>query len=137
MGDGPPLSVGDFQRIYDPSVGEAEPWYINDHTFVRGTDGLWHLFGITHAEPANPFDETFLAHATAPDPMGPWTKHAPVMHADAAWGETHVWAPHVIRHDGRWWMFYCGGGAKPQAYRIHLATSDDLMSWERHPANPM
>ena len=82
MADQPPLRVGDFQRTYDPSVGEAEPWYINDHTFVRGEDGLWRLFGITHPEPANPFDETFLAHVTAPDLAGPWTKHAPVMHAD-------------------------------------------------------
>ena len=27
--------AGDFKRIYDPSVGEAGPWYINDHTIVR------------------------------------------------------------------------------------------------------
>ena len=60
------MSAGEFVPIYDPSVGEDEPWYINDHTFVRGPDGTWHMFGITHAEPADPLDERHFAHATAP-----------------------------------------------------------------------
>ena len=33
------VSAGEFERIYDPSVGEDEQWYVNDHTFVRGADG--------------------------------------------------------------------------------------------------
>src|SRR5262245_11799818 len=44
------VEAGAFERIYDPGVGEAEPWYINDHTFVRVPGRGWHLFGITHAE---------------------------------------------------------------------------------------
>src|SRR4051812_8092474 len=59
-------TAGAFERIYDPSVGEDERWYINDHTFVRDDGGTWHLIGITHAEPAAPRDELHLAHATAP-----------------------------------------------------------------------
>ena len=47
----PSVSAGAFFRIYNPSVGEAGPWYINDHSFIRGSDGIWHLFGITHPEP--------------------------------------------------------------------------------------
>ena len=43
----PPFRIG-FRRVFDPSVGEKEPWYINDHTFIRASDGTWHLFGITH-----------------------------------------------------------------------------------------
>ena len=48
------LEVGDFELVYDPSVGEDEPWYINDHTFFRDHTGTWHLIGITHAEPMAP-----------------------------------------------------------------------------------
>ncbi len=129
--------AGEFRKIYDPSIGEAEPWYINDHCFVRATDGRWHLFGITHPEPANPLDEKFLAHATAADAFGPWQKHEMVLPADPACGETHVWAPHVIRHDELYYMFYCAGGASNREYRIHLATSRDLFEWQRHPENPM
>ena len=40
--------VGEFSKIYDPSGGEKQRWYINDHTFIWAKDGKWHLFGITH-----------------------------------------------------------------------------------------
>jgi len=104
---------------------------------VRGDDGVWHLIGITHAEPANPLDERFFAHATAPDLFGPWSKQAPALHAEPAVGENHVWAPHVVRRAGRWWMAYCAGGSSHAAYRIHMAASDDLWRWERVGANPL
>ena len=64
------LRVGAFTRIYDPSIGEKRPWYINDHTFIRAVEGRWHLFGITHEEPANAQQEKFFAHATAPAVAG-------------------------------------------------------------------
>ncbi|HLI04100.1 MAG TPA: hypothetical protein VKU93_07495 [Terracidiphilus sp.] len=132
----PPLRVG-FQRIFDPSQGESQAWYINDHSFIRDHAGTWHLFGITATEPAKPNRERFLLHATAHDLYGPWTKHAPVMQADPAENETVIWAPHVIEHEGRYWMFYCGGGASHAQYRINLATSSDLFSWNRCPSNPL
>ena len=135
-GGRPPFRVG-FKRILDPSTGEKEPWYVNDHCFIRSRDGTWHAFGITHTEPANPQDERFLLHATAPNLQGPWKKLPPVMHFDPSRGETVIWAPYVIEHDGRYWMFYCGGGDSSQGYRIHLATSTDLHAWQRHPENPM
>lgn len=127
-----------FQRVYDPSQGEDTAWYINDHCFVQDDDGLWHMFGITHREPAQPLDERFLAHATSMDLLSPqWAKQPHVLPVDPAWEETHVWAPHVVRHEGLYYMFYCAGGSDHRAYRIHLATSPDLWQWARHPANPM
>jgi beta-fructofuranosidase len=131
------FTVGSFDRVFDPSVGEAEPWYVNDHTFVRDAQGTWHLIGITHAEPMAPFDEVDLLHATAPALHGPWTKHAPALRTDPAAGEAHLWAPHVVHHDGRYWMYYCAGGAAKHEYRLHLATSDDCWTWTRHAANPL
>ncbi len=131
------VEAGPFKRIYDPSPSPREAWYINDHTIYRGPDGRWHLVGITHAEPAAPLAEKTLAHATAADLAGPWTSHRPALLADHDAGETHLWAPHVIRHDGRFWMFYCAGGESHAAYRLHLAMSDDGERWERHVANPL
>ncbi|WP_394830040.1 family 43 glycosylhydrolase [Pendulispora rubella] len=129
------VTSGPFLRIYDPSVGETSPWYINDHTFVRGQDGTWHLFGITHAEPANPLDEKTFAHATSPSLAGgPWQKQAPALVADPAYGETLLWAPYVIFHDGKYYMFYCAGGDDHAQYQIRLATSTDLWTWAREPA---
>jgi beta-fructofuranosidase len=130
-------AAGAFELIYDPSAGEREPWYVNDHTFVRDRAGTWHLIGITHAEPFAPFEEVDLCRATAPSLHGPWTKQPSALSTDGAAGETHLWAPHVVDHDGRYWMFYCAGGPSPDAYRIHLATSEDAWSWHRHPGNPL
>ena len=132
------LTADAFSLVYDPSVGEEDRWYINDHTFFRtAADGSWHLIGITHAEPMAPFDELHLAHATAPSLQGPWTKQPFALSTDPVWSESHLWAPHVIEHDGTYWMFVCGGGPTPQEYRIHLATSPDGWTWTRHPSNPM
>jgi predicted GH43/DUF377 family glycosyl hydrolase len=134
-----PVRARRFQRIYDPSVGEDRPWYINDHCFVQDDDGLWHMFGITHAEPANPLDEKFLAHATSKEILaGAWEKQPHVLHADTeGFGECHVWAPHVVREGGLYHMFYCAGDEDHTRYKIHLATSEDLWTWQRHPKNPM
>jgi arabinan endo-1,5-alpha-L-arabinosidase len=72
-GNGPngKFNIGACTKIYDPSNGRKDRWYINDHTFIRSEDGQWHLFGITHREPANAQDEKFLAHAIAPNLCGP------------------------------------------------------------------
>jgi sucrose-6-phosphate hydrolase SacC (GH32 family) len=131
------LRVGAFTRIYDPSIGQNRPWYINDHTFIRAADNRWHLFGITHEEPANAQQEKFFAHATAPHLLGRWTKEPFILPVDQSLGETVVWAPYVLRHGGLYWMFYCAGGKEHEKYRIHLATSTDLFQWKHHPANPI
>ncbi|HVV35459.1 MAG TPA: family 43 glycosylhydrolase [Acidimicrobiales bacterium] len=132
------MVAGEWTHIYDPSVGETEQWYVNDHTVFRDRSGTWHLIGITHAEPFKPFEEVDLCHASAPSLLGPWTKHPPVLTADPALGEKHLWAPHVIDHEGRYWMFVCGGSTEgPATYRIQLATSEDGLTWTRHAANPL
>jgi arabinan endo-1,5-alpha-L-arabinosidase len=133
------VKAGEFVKIYDPSVGEKAKWYINDHCFIHGDDGLWHLFGITHQEPANPMDEVNFAHATAKTLLQqPWEKKPFALSVAAdPWKEIHLWAPHVIRHDGLYYMFYCAGDPDHTKYKIHLATSKDLRKWTRHKDNPM
>ncbi|WP_068054647.1 family 43 glycosylhydrolase [Nocardia xishanensis] len=132
------VRAGRFTRIYDPSAGEAHPWYINDHTIVQGRDGGWHLFGITHPEPADPFHEIEFAHATAPDLHGPWTKRQHALRVDPGYhGETHLWAPYVIRSGTTYFMYYAAGGADRTRAAINLATSTDLVRWERAPGGPL
>ncbi|MGH3505135.1 MAG: family 43 glycosylhydrolase, partial [Nocardioidaceae bacterium] len=131
------VAAGEFAKIYDPSVGEDEPWYINDHTFVRAHDGTWHMFGSTHAEPADPQDEDHFAHATAPSLHGPWTKRRYALDVDPEYGETHLWAPYVLAHDGVYYMFYAGGGPDHTQSEINLATSTDLYHWKRHSGGPL
>ena len=134
----PLVSAGDFTKFYDPSVGENAQWYINDHCFVRGKDGVWHMFGITHAEPAKPLDEKQFAHATASSlTQTPWKKLPFALSADQTRQETILWAPSVMFHNNTYYMFYVAGGSDNTKYKIHLATSADLKTWTRHPKNPM
>jgi len=135
----PLVVAGKFFRIYDPSVGEEERWYINDHCFVPAENGEWHLFGITHEEPASAINEDDLAHAISRELTAfPWTKQPFALSTiEDSWEEIHLWAPHAVRHNGTYYMFYCAGDADPTRYKIHLATSTDLRTWTRHPENPV
>jgi arabinan endo-1,5-alpha-L-arabinosidase len=134
--DGPAIPrAGTFERIYTPSEGELWPAYINDHSIVRGPDQRWHMFGITQPEPELIVgDERELAHATSPDlTAAMWTKQPNALRADENLGETLLWAPHVIQHDGLYYMFYTGGGKEGSAFQMRLATSPDLQAWTREP----
>lgn len=135
----PWVIAGEFKRIYNPGIGEDEPWYINDHCFITGPKAVWHLFGITREEPARPWDEDNLAHATSPIlNQFPWTKQPFALSVEEyPWNEQHLWAPHVVYHEGRYYMFYCAGDKDATKYKIQLATSTDLWTWERHPENPV
>ena len=134
------ITAGEYRKFYDPSVGESEPWYINDHCLIRGDDG-WHLFGITHAEPAAPLDELCCAHAVGESLADyAWKKQPFPIVTDRQRGEAHFWAPHVIRHPhtGRYHMFWCAGSLEGNdRYQIMTAVSDDLYHWERCAENPI
>ena len=132
------ITCGEFTRFYDPSIGEKEKWYINDHCIIKGEDG-WHLFGITHAEPANPLDETCCAHAvgTSLEDRN-WEKKSFPIVTDPGCGEAHFWAPHVIFYEDKYYMFWCAGSLESHdRYRIHMAVSKDLWHWERIGENPI
>ncbi|NET86373.1 MAG: glycosyl hydrolase family 32 [Moorea sp. SIO1F2] len=49
------------------------------------------------------------------------------------------WTGCVIRHDGLWYLPYTSTDRKEQGkiQRISLATSKDLIHWEKHPKNPV
>ncbi len=129
-------SVGSFMHIYDPTPAPgAKPWYINDHTIVRGPDQQWHLIGITHEEPSFPDDERELAHATSPTlTTATWTRLPSALTVDEGAGETVLWAPFVLPVEGVFHMFYCAGGdPKGIDFQIKHATSTDLKTWQRDP----
>lgn len=135
----PLLAAGDFTTFY----AAAEPWCVNDHTFVQGPDHTWHLFGITHPKPLSWENDPGrqLAHATAANLLeNPWQTQPFAVKRD--WDkhrELLLWAPHVIRHEGTYYMFVCVGAPdnNHSRYRIQLLTSPDLKEWTRHPDNPM
>lgn len=128
-------------HVFDTTSIPGGPHYVNDHTLVQDHGGAWHLFGIFHREPKGDDTEIDFIHAVAAeaDPEK-WTKGAfeaapePFMvalRAERAVGETHIWAPHVIAAEGRWWMVYQGGGVDGDRASMRLAESADLYEWKR------
>ncbi len=111
--------------------------YLNDHCLIRHND-LWHFFGILGivGKGMSGRSEVSLAHATSKDLKG-WTLHPEILQMSGKWPEIlHVYAPHVIEHDGTFYMLYCASDEQKTQY-ICLATSKDLFQWERHPFNPV
>ena len=56
-----------------------------------------------------------------------------------AWDDFSTWTGSIIRHNGLWYMLYTGASQAEEGLvqRIGLATSPDLLQWEKHPANPV
>jgi len=138
-------AAGPVRHVYDPTPPGDPAKYLNDHTVVLGSDGRWHLYSIIgdKVPPGQWPDytkEINFAHASAPAPDGPWTTHPYAMTVDPGYfGEEHLWAPHVVEHDGVYHMFYAAGGGPPgaTATAINLATSTDMFEWTRLPSGPL
>lgn len=132
-----PETTTDYVKIYDPSIGESQQWYINDHCLIYGNDGKWHLYGITDPEPMSPGDEDELAHASCETLHGVWKKEPYALTVRPDLKETYLWAPHVNEHEGTYYMYYCAGGWPSDQHQISLATSKDLYNWKRYEKNPV
>jgi hypothetical protein len=135
------VAQGEMIHVFDTRSVSGVPSYVNDHTLVQGKDGAWHLFGIFHHEPIGEDTEIDFVHAVAKeaDPAK-WStgefSAAPqpytiALRANRAIGETHLWAPHVVEAEGRYWMIYQGGGSDGDRSSIRLAESENLYEWTR------
>ncbi len=69
--------------------------------------------------------------AVLPDVLGPG--------APGAWDDRIPWTGSVVRHEDRWYLFYTSTSTAERGLvqRIGAATSDDLITWHRHPSNPL
>lgn len=85
----------------------------------------WHV-SIGHAVSQDLRTWQVLSDALLPGPAG-------------AWDDYTTWTGSVLRHDQRWYLFYTGTSRAENGLvqRIGLATSGDLVHWDKHPANPL
>ncbi len=110
--------------IYDPD------WHINDHCFIQSDQGVWHMYGIIYPNPGSGDMSyvNYFGHASANSLMQiPWTEESPPFYESLSEGDV-LWAPHIVNHDGTYYMFYCDGG-EANSFKICLRTSEDLVSW--------
>jgi hypothetical protein len=95
----------------DPFAGKyAEPGgYVVDHALIK-KDGLHHLFYIRGIAATNwPEYPLFnFGHAVSHD-LKNWEIRQPVLQCpQTGWDQYQVWAPHIIEHEGTYYMFYTG-----------------------------
>lgn len=110
-------------QVFNPSGGR----YLNDHTIIRGTDNVFHLYGITNTGTGNPWGEVSFLHATATTITGPWTEQADALTATPT--EGLIWAPHVVQISSsplKYWMVYTTNEGLNR-----VAESTDLWTWTR------
>jgi hypothetical protein len=127
-GDGNPYDEN-FPTIND------EDDDIADHAWIMDESGVYHLFFqnedhgsgslIEHYTSTDLLSLRYVGVALRPNPYG-WDSHS-------------LWAPHVIRIGGTYYLFYTGtdgpAGNPATRQRIGLATSTDLTTWTRSPIN--
>ncbi|MCB0153177.1 MAG: glycosyl hydrolase family 32 [Anaerolineae bacterium] len=84
----------------------------------------WNV-SIGHAISQDLRNWTVLPDALAPSPT-------------PAWDDKSTWTGSIIKHQGLWHMLYTGTSQAENGYiqRIGLATSKDLIHWQKHPDNP-
>jgi len=133
-GPNPILRPGD-EQAWDGGVIEACDVFKDGHTYYlyyHGTPGdeqLWPRGGYR------------LGVATAPSPLGPWSKYEgnPILDlgSEESWEARHVACASVIKEEeDRYYMWYsgCDGGV----WSVGLATaSDPLGPWKKYEGNPV
>jgi predicted GH43/DUF377 family glycosyl hydrolase len=117
-----PGSTGwDSHTLYRPFVLK---WQRTFYLFYNASDGRNERIG----------------YATAPTPLGPWTKYKsnPVMDIGSAgaWDSQRIGDPWIIRVSNAWVMYYYGGSHSGSP-SMGLAYSTDLSSWTRYTDNPL
>lgn len=108
-----------------------------DNWFVH--DGKqWHAFylqlpkavGLERRWKNNDFYK-HVGHATSND-LQHWKDEGPALGAlSGTWNDRHIATGSIVKHEGRWWMFFTGRGTKGDG--VGLALSDDLTNWKTEP----
>ncbi|HCU38234.1 MAG TPA: hypothetical protein DGT21_23265 [Armatimonadetes bacterium] len=103
-------------------------------------EGIYYLFHLQGPRdlPKPPYEE--MALATSTDLLN-WQTHPLLLKpgAPGEWDDVAIYTSGYIHHEGRFYTLYTGLGSAEQGrvQRIGLASSTDLVEWERHPANPV
>ncbi len=133
-----PQVAGPWVDIYNPTKPEGGG-YINDHTVIKGGDGLWHVFGISG------LTGNSLAAASGPSLKSAtgWTEQDPIAaYNDASGSPLVALAPYAMKVGSTYYLFYftnsllANGNKDPDTVRdptLAVLTSTDphLATWTK------
>lgn len=125
-----------FVLVYDNF-----PNYVNDHCFIQDSAGVMHLFHITGKAGLGCYavgNEVTIGHATSTD-LRNWNLAPDLLETDpsSSFETDHIIAPFVIEKEGLYYLFYAGNNVTIQFESMCLATSNDLVHWQKFAYNPV
>lgn len=121
----------------------ADDWMWDFWLATEG--GAYHVFFLAAPrslqDPHLRHHNARVGHAVSTDLVN-WTRlpDALVAGPEGSFDDVATWTGSVLQHpDGGWWMFYTGvtPGRTGLIQQIGAATSEDLMTWRKHPGNPL
>jgi predicted GH43/DUF377 family glycosyl hydrolase len=75
------------------------------------------------------------------DDLENWTRsaHNPIHEPGpkGSWNDNILYKTFIMKHAGKYWMFYNAHGSRDNCEQIGLATSTDRIHWAEHPDNPL
>lgn len=108
-----PYVSGEWKILLKP---EKNGNYVNDHTIVRGSDGNWHLYGITSFG-GKSYEERYFVHGVGESLSKEFREVGRSIDRGCL-----AWAPCVKEREGNYYMIY---GPSPTS----LAVSHDMYEW--------
>jgi len=105
---------------------EYHIFYLQAPKSLKLEDRRHHNATIGHAVSTNLIDWNILPDALIPGKHGMWDDLA-------------TWTGSIIKHNNLWYLYYTGVNEEERGLiqRIGVATSKDLLNWEKHEKNPI
>lgn len=130
--------------VLDPDEG----YYAQDFALIKDNSNNLHAIYIRFppgtAWQIDPINSMDFGHDSTSN-LSTWNSHLPALNISSlgSWDDEHLWAPSIVYNglDQLYYMYYTGvtdgftQGPSNHKERIGLATSNDLINWDRYSEN--